>query len=179
MRRRACCLPMADMPHAIKSPTTHRLPGPQLVDPAQEGTHEDGDLSDLLGELRVVLPTAQLLTAFLITVPFMPGFSGIVEIERYVFLATFILSVSGLVLLSAPAVQHRVMRPLVDRIEFKRRASKQILLGCAAISLALILAAQFVLSVAMDSEVLGTVAAAGVAALLGLFWWLLPGAWKA
>jgi hypothetical protein len=169
---------MADMAHVVKSPSTHRLPGPQLVGAAQEGTHEDGDLSDMLGELRVVLPTAQLLTAFLITVPFMPAFSGIVEVERYVFLATFILSVSGLVLLSAPAVQHRMMRPLVDRITFKRRASKQILLGCAAISMALILAAQFVLSVAMDSAVLGTVGASGVAALLGLFWWLLPGAWK-
>ena len=31
---------------------------------------DDGDLSDLLSELRVLLPSAQLLSAFLITVPF-------------------------------------------------------------------------------------------------------------
>lgn len=164
------------MPKLVSTSTNPTRP--QLVPALREGTHEDGDLTDMLGELRVVLPTAQLLTAFLITVPFMPGFSSIAAIERHVFLATFILSVTGLVLLSAPAVQHRVMRPLLDRVEFKRRASKQILLGCAAISLALILVAQFVLSVAMDSEVIGTVAAGGVAVLLVLFWWLLPGTWK-
>ncbi len=144
----------------------------------KEGTHEDGDLSDLLGELRVLLPTAQLLTAFLITVPFMPRFADIAAIEREVFLATFMLSISGLALLSAPAVQHRLMRPLVNRVRFKQRASKQILVGCAAISLALVLAAQFVLTVAMDSPLAGTVAAAGVAVLLLVFWWVLPGAWQ-
>ena len=164
------------MPKLV-STSTHPT-RPQLVPAGSEGTHEDGDLTDMLGELRVVLPTAQLLTAFLITVPFMPGFSSIAAIERHVFLATFILSVTGLVMLSAPAVQHRVMRPLLDRVDFKRRASKQILLGCAAISLALILVAQFVLSVAMGSEVIGTVAAGGVAVLLVLFWWVLPGTWK-
>lgn len=169
------------MPHDKPESSIHRL---RAVQPARaaatghEGSAEDGDLTDMLGELRVVLPTAQLLTAFLITVPFMPGFSGIATVERYVFLTTFILSVAGLVLLSAPAVQHRMMRPLVDRIEFKRRASKQILLGCVAISLALVLAAQFVLSAAMGSEVVGTVAAGGVGALLVLFWWVLPGTWK-
>lgn len=30
---------------------------------------DDGDLTDMLGELRVLLPSAQLLSAFLITVP--------------------------------------------------------------------------------------------------------------
>lgn len=33
---------------------------------------DDGDFTDMLGELRVLLPTSQLLTAFLITVPFNP-----------------------------------------------------------------------------------------------------------
>ncbi|MGC8035720.1 DUF6328 family protein, partial [Salmonella enterica] len=48
-----------------------------------EEDHEDfegdGDLSDLLNELRILLPAAQLLTAFLITLPFNSGFSQIVE----------------------------------------------------------------------------------------------------
>lgn len=33
---------------------------------------DDGDFTDMLGALRVLLPTSQLLTAFLITVPFNP-----------------------------------------------------------------------------------------------------------
>ena len=60
----------------------------------------------MLGELRVLLPSAQLLSAFLITVPFNSGFANIVASEKTVFLATFTLSILSLVLLSAPAVQH-------------------------------------------------------------------------
>lgn len=30
----------------------------------------DGDMTDMLGELRVLRPAAQLLTAFFVTVPF-------------------------------------------------------------------------------------------------------------
>ena len=49
--------------------------------------YDDGDLTDLLGELRVLLPSSQLLSAFLITVPFMPGFNAIAYTEKWVFLA--------------------------------------------------------------------------------------------
>lgn len=80
-----------------------------------DGNSQDGDLSDMLSELHFLLPGAQLLTAFLITVPFSTGFSKIKQTERRIFLATFICSITSLVLLSAPAVQHRLMRPLLDR----------------------------------------------------------------
>lgn len=73
---------------------------------------DDGDLTDMLGELCVLLPTAQLLSALLITVPFTPGFSVIAYSEKWVFLATFVLAVISLVLLSAPAAQHRFISQL-------------------------------------------------------------------
>lgn len=107
---------------------------------------DDGDLTDMLGELRVLLPTAQLLSAFLIAVPFAPGFKSIVQAEKNVFLATFMLSVAALVLFTAPAVQHRLMRPLRRRADFKARASRQMLVGAALLAIALVLATQFVLS---------------------------------
>ncbi|MEG0881303.1 MAG: DUF6328 family protein, partial [Janthinobacterium sp.] len=83
-----------------------------------------GDLSDLLSELRILLPGAQMLTAFLIILPFNGGFAKIVQAEKIVFLLTFFLSMTSLVLLSAPAIQHRVMRPLQDRERFKRVADR-------------------------------------------------------
>lgn len=69
-------------------------------------THSDvdGDLSDMLGELRVLLPTSQLLSAFLIAVPFAPGFRSIVQTEKHVFLATFLMSMASLVLCKRPAI---------------------------------------------------------------------------
>lgn len=147
------------------------------ANPASDRSVEDpadpGDLTEMLSEQRVLLPGAQLLSAFLITVPFNSGFVNIVHVEKQVFLATFLLAITSLVLLSAPAVQHRLLRPLVDRTRFKQVATRQIIAGCVTLSLALILATQLVLS-----EVFGNPAsffAAGfVATLIIVFWWLLP-----
>lgn len=134
---------------------------------------DSGDLSDMLDELRVLLPGAQLLTAFLITVPFSAGFADIVASEKTVFLATFLLSITSLILLSAPAVQHRLIRPLVDRARFKRLGSKQILAGSIALSLALTLGTHLVLSEVFGSRI-GNWAAGFVATLIVLLWWVFP-----
>lgn len=139
---------------------------------------DDGDLTDMLGELRVLLPSAQLLSAFLITVPFSSGFSAAVTAEKDVFVATFMLSVTSLVLLSAPAVQHRLIRPLVDRARFKRLATRQIVVGSVSLSLALVLVTQLVLSAAFGHAI-GNVAACGIGALIVLLWWALPKALRA
>ncbi|HKQ26326.1 MAG TPA: DUF6328 family protein [Burkholderiales bacterium] len=141
-------------------------------------TTDDGDLSDMLGELRVLLLSAQLLSAFLITVPFNTGFANIVTPEKQLFLATFILSISSLVLLSSPAVQHRLIRPLRDRARFKTLATRQIVAGCVALSLALTLATQLVLS-EVFGHVVGMLAAGFVATLIFLLWWLMPRVLKA
>lgn len=137
----------------------------------------DGDLTDMLGELRVLLPTAQLLSAFLIAVPFAPGFRSIAQAEKNVFLATFMLSVAALVLFTAPAVQHRLMRPLKQRADFKARASRQMLMGAALLAIALVLATQFVLSEVLGHTV-GNVAAAVIGALVGAMWLLVPLTWN-
>jgi hypothetical protein len=139
---------------------------------------DDGDLTDMLGELRVLLPTAQLLSAFLTTVPFTSGFAAIIRSEKGVFLATFILAVTSLVLLSAPAVQHRLFRPLGNRAEFKRLASRQIVIGSIALALALVLVTQFVLSEVLGNTV-GSAVAGFLAVLIVLLWWVLPKRWRA
>lgn len=138
---------------------------------------EDGDLTDMLGELRVLLPTAQLLSAFLVAVPFAPGFAALVGAEKNVFLATFLASVASLVLLSAPAVQHRLLRPLTDRAAFKKLATRQIVVGACALALALVLATQLVLSAVLGHYV-GNVAATVLALFTAGVWWLLPSRWR-
>ena len=139
---------------------------------------DDGDLTDMLGELRVLLPTAQLLSAFLIAVPFAPGFRSIVQAEKNVFLATFMLSIAALVLFTAPAVQHRLMRPLRQRANFKARASRQMLVGACTLGVALVLATQLVLSEVLGHS-MGNVAAAVIAGLIVTMWLVVPLVWKA
>lgn len=138
----------------------------------------EGDLSEMLEEIRILLPGAQVLTAFLITLPFSPVFAAIVQAEKWVYMATFLCSTTSLILFSAPAVQHRLMRPLLDRVRFKHFATRQILLGCVALSSALVLSTDLVMA-----EVIGErpalVITGCVALLIGCVWWLLPRRWHA
>ena len=138
----------------------------------------DGDLADLLGELRVLLLSAQLLTAFLMTIPFNSGFAKIVAYEKWLFMATFALSITSLVLFSAPAVQHRMLRPLRNRSAFKRLATSQAIAGCVTLSFALILGTGLVLSEVLG-HLAGIYAACMVALLVGALWWCLPMVLKA
>lgn len=121
----------------------------------------------------MLLPGVQTLTAFLIILPFSPGFALIEQAERWVYLATFICSVSCLVLFTAPAAQHRLERPLRDRVRFKQLATRLIIIGLVPLSLVLILVTQLVVSEVGGKEA-GVGAAALVAVLIGLTWWLLP-----
>lgn len=134
----------------------------------------DGDLSDLLSELRVLLPGAQTLTAFLIFLPFNGGFEQMRQEERYVYLATFLCALTSLILFAAPAVQHRLQRPLLDREGLKHRANRLVVAGLAFLSIALCLATQLVLNQVLHVGWLSWGAAIAVAIVIGIIWWHIP-----
>lgn len=140
---------------------------------AAEGTNADVDLSDMLGELRILLPSAQILTAFLITLPFNSGFSQIIKFEKIVFMATFFCSISSLILFTAPAIQHRLMRPLHNRQKFKNSATRQMVIGAMCLSFALILSANLVMSEVFGHR-MGIAVAISMATFIGTMWWIWP-----
>lgn len=143
-------------------------------DRADDERTGDGDLTDLLAELRVVLPGAQTLTAFLIILPFNSGFAQVRQSEKYVYVATFLCALVSLILFAAPAAQHRLQRPLRDRERFKLRATRLIVAGLAFLSIALILATKLVLDEVLHMDSLSWGAAGVVALLIGTIWWLIP-----
>lgn len=159
------------------SQAASELASPRTDILVESAASEDGDLTDMLSELRVLLPTAQLLSAFLVTVPFSAGFGSIASQEKWVFVWTFVLSIASLVLLSAPAVQHRLLRPLGDRPRFKRFASRQIVAGSMTLASAVVLASQLVLSSAFGHWI-GNSIAAMLALLILALWWALPRFWR-
>lgn len=150
-----------------------RRPREAESDRHDEATRDDEDLGDLLQELRVLLPGMQTLTAFLVILPFTGSFERVARSEQWVYVATFVCSLSSLILFTAPAAQHRLERPLRDRARFKQEATRLIIIGLVPLSVALILATQLVIS-----EVVGPRPALLVAALvtgaIGTTWWLIP-----
>jgi drug/metabolite transporter (DMT)-like permease len=140
----------------------------------EESTRNDGDLTDLLGELRVLLPGVQTLTAFLIILPFNSGFAEINGTEKVVYAITFICSLISLVCFTAPAAQHRLQRPLRDRPEFKEQATALIVAGLVPLSISLILACQLVLSQVIERPWVSWAVAGMLAFAIGALWWIMP-----
>jgi hypothetical protein len=69
----------------------------------------DRNWLSLLQELRVVQTGVQLLTGFLLTLPFQPRFDQLNTAMRMVYLATVGCSVAATVLLEAPVGAHRLL----------------------------------------------------------------------
>jgi hypothetical protein len=139
--------------------------------------HKDGpegkSFGDLNHELRLLLNGAQVLTAFLMILPFSAGFDKISDSEKWVYGLMFVCSLASLVLFTAPAAQHRIERPLRDRVEFKRSATKFTIAGLVPMSLAWVLAAHFVVTQVLGATI-GTIVAVVAAIGIVAVWWVLP-----
>ena len=97
-----------------------RIRGVDIEDPdAEERWDDDRDeteaqrldrnWSSLLQELRVAQTGVQLLTGFLLILPFQPRFAGLDAVMRTVYLVTVSCSIGATVLLVAPVSMHRVL----------------------------------------------------------------------
>lgn len=74
-----------------------------------EAQRLDRNWSSLLQELRVAQTGVQLLTGFLLILPFQPRFAALDSVMRIVYLITVGCSIGATVLLVAPASMHRVL----------------------------------------------------------------------
>ncbi len=133
----------------------------------------DRNWNSLLQELRVVQTGVQLLTGFLLTLPFQQRFDVLAPPMRDIYLATVGLSVGATVLLIAPVSIHRLLF---------RRHRLQVLVSaahrCAYAGLALLGMALTGVTIIVFAAVSGHNAAfvAGACALVmfTFFWWVLP-----
>jgi len=145
----------------------------------KEARHEteserlDRNWSSLLQELRVTQTGVQLLTGFLLTLPFQQRFDRLSDVMRDVFLVTVACSVGATVLLVAPVGMHRLL--------FRQRRLKTLVSTahrCAIAGLTLLGAALVgVVAVIFDfvaGHVAAWIAAATAAVALVSFWALVP-----
>jgi hypothetical protein len=144
------------------------------VERAEEAERGDGDLSDLLEELRILLPGTTTLTAFLIILPFNSDFAEVREGQKIVYLITFLCSVLSLILFTAPAAHHRLQRPLLDREGFKNTATKMMILGLIPLSVTVTLAAELVVAATVSTVWVPWLVAGIVGTLILALWWLMP-----
>jgi hypothetical protein len=141
--------------------------------PEESPSPPDEDLTDLLSEIRLLLPSTLILVAFLIALPFNSGYTQVSRVDNAVYVALFVCAMISLLMFIAPAAQHRLMSPLLNRAAFKRSVNRQVVIGLVPLSAAIILATYLVIS-----DVVGILAAGIVAGIVGtaiaLLWWIIP-----
>ena len=144
-----------------------------MSEPETAKERSDRQLSELLTELRVALPGAQVLLGFLLTVPFATRFSRVTRGERALLFACLLLTAAGTVLLMAPSVYHRLRWGRGGKTDVVRIAHRLFLAGSAALGAAIVLVVYLIGEVLFGAAAAAASACAIAAVLLGS-WYALP-----
>jgi hypothetical protein len=129
--------------------------------------------NELLQELRVVQTGVQILTGFLLTVPFSQRFSDLDDQQRTIYLAVLVGSVLTTCLIVAPVSFHRVL--------FRQRQRPWLVAAanvCARVGLVLLaLVSSGVVLLVFDvvvGTIAGIIAALAVVLVFGAVWLAVP-----
>lgn len=138
-----------------------------------EAERLDRNWNEILQELRVLQTGTQILTGFLLTIPFQQRFADLDAFELGVCLGVVSVAVAATILALTPVSLHRAL--------FRQRA-KDVIVGLAhrfmraaliAVALSLVGTALLIFSVVVGHTV-GIVAAAITAVVTGLAWLAIP-----
>ncbi|GAA4987209.1 DUF6328 family protein [Kineococcus glutinatus] len=133
----------------------------------------DRNWAELLQELRVVQTGVQVLSGFLVTLPFQSRFEELDEFQRLVYLVALMLAIAATGFFLAPVSLHRLI--------FRRNAKARLVaLGdrFAKVGLVVLLLTFTAVALLVADVVLGrtggVVAAGGVVLFIGTCWYLVP-----
>jgi len=146
------------------------------VDPQRDETpaeRMDRNWSELLQEMRVTQTGVQILSGFLLTVPFQARFTDLDRAEQMLYLITTTLSLTATALIVAPVSVHRIL--------FRRNAKDSVVtvgntlakVGLAALALTMSAALALIFSVVIDRAA-ALVAGGAAAVFFAALWLVVP-----
>ena len=133
----------------------------------------DRNWGELLQELRVAQTGVQLLTGFLLTLPFQQRFTQLRHAERVDYLVAVGLAASATALLITPVALHRMLFRQHARRELVSVAHRCALAGLWLLGLAVAAVVLLIFSV-VEGQGAGYVAGAVTFALVAGLWAVLP-----
>jgi hypothetical protein len=155
------------------SPSSREIEGNDPTRNETKNERLDRNWNELLQELRVAQTGIQILTGFLLTLPFQQRFTELDEFQRNVFLVTVSLATAATGMMIAPVSFHRVMfrkreKPLlVNASDIFARA------GLILLALAVSCVALLIFDVVVG-RVAGVLASSCLLALFALCWFVAP-----
>jgi len=136
-------------------------------DVEQPEERQNRELIELLNELRVALPGAQVLFAFLLTVPFSNRFLTLTGSQRAIYFATFVGTTIATGLFMAPTAYHRIRFRQGDKERMLRTSNRFAIVGIAFLALSVTSAVVLTTDLMFG---LGTAMVVGLGVLLFLVW---------
>jgi len=133
----------------------------------------DRELIELLNEVRVALPGAQVLFAFLLVLPFQARFTELTDLQHLAYAGALLSSAAAIALLIAPSSYHRInfRRPMKEAMI--RWANGLLIAGLVLVAVGITLAVALVMDVVLG-PVASILVAFATAAWFGWFWFLAP-----
>lgn len=135
----------------------------------------DRELIEMLNELRVALPGAQVMFAFLLVLPFQQRFENVGDLAGAVYFAGLASAAISIAFLIAPAAFHRInLRRGVDEKERMLFVNTKLtLVGTVFLAIGMSCSI-FLIADVLFGEAVAALAAAAMALLIGALWYVLP-----
>ncbi len=133
----------------------------------------DRNWTDLLQELRVIQTGVQLLTGFLLTLPFQQRFTRLTSGEKGVYLGTAAASIVATLFLQAPVIVHRALFRRHQRAETVELAHRLAIVGMALLAVAVV-GVSCLITAAVSRLAVGAAVGAGVLIAIIVLWVALP-----
>lgn len=164
---------MIDSAHPAPSDPSERAP----IEGAQPGESRkervDRELQELLNEVRVAIPGAEVLFAFLLGVAFTERFGDTTTLQRAIYFGALLTTAGSTALLIAPTAHHRLRFRSGDKEELLYRATRLALTALALLA-ASITAVVFLVGDVLYGSRSAALAGAFIAAWFSWFWFGLP-----
>jgi hypothetical protein len=145
-------------------------------DPTREETKNermDRNWDELLQELRITQTGIQILTGFLLTLPFQHPFIELDEYQRNVFLVTVSLAAAATGLIVAPVSFHRMLFRQREKPLLVRAGDLLARAGLTLLALAVSCVALLIFDVVV-SRLAGVLASASLLAFFAVCWFVAP-----
>ncbi|HEY7488489.1 MAG TPA: DUF6328 family protein [Streptosporangiaceae bacterium] len=128
---------------------------------------------ELLQGFRVAVTGVQVLFAFLLTVPFAPGFERLVATDRWMYYVSLVGAALASLFFIAPVAQHRILFRQGFKERLVKRSNVYGLLGTIALAVSMTAATLMVVNFLFGGP-LALVTAGGAAALACWLWFVEP-----
>jgi hypothetical protein len=150
-----------------------RHPGEELDPDESPKQRVDRELIELLNEVRVALPGAQVLFAFLLVLPFQDRFGDLTALQKDLYAGALMTSAAAIALLIAPSSYHRLnfRRPMKERMI--RWANQLLIVGMALMAVGVTLSVALVIDLALG-DVAALILGGGTAVWFAWFWFAVP-----